>query len=161
MSAAKKFVPSNPGGKPGRIRGHKMVDKIAQATDDGVLMVNFFVRCLKGIEKGTNVSHKIRAAEWLADRFAGKAVEVALTGEFDSANNPLAELDAEQLRALIHKIVPKKGKAEQPETARPADPLAENSGQVGAYAHTQPAETPDIYPPKPTEAHIEREDNQA
>lgn len=111
---AKKFIPSNPGGKPGRMRGKGMTDFIGKATEDGKMIAAFFVRVLRGIEKGTNVSHKIRAGEWLADRFAGKAVEVALTGDIESANNPLADLDADQLRALIHKIVPK-AKTQNPE----------------------------------------------
>lgn len=115
-AAAKRFVPSNPGGRPARPRGTKMVEYIAKATEDGQLMASFFVRTLKGLEKGTNVSHKIRAAEWLADRFAGKAVEVALTGDIDSPNNPLAELDATELRALIHKIVKHKNSPKPPDT---------------------------------------------
>lgn len=131
MTAAKRFVPSNPGGKPGRLRGAKMVDKIAELTEDGKHIAAFMVRVLKGVEKGVNVSHKIRAAEWLADRFAGKAVEVALTGDIDSSANPLAELDADQLRVLINKIVPKRVTQNPPKP--PADALpAENKDGVDA-----------------------------
>lgn len=146
---ARRFVPSNPGGKPGRHRGQKMVDWIGTATKDGELMASFFVRVLKGIEKGSNVSHKIRAAEWLADRYAGKAVEIALTGDIDSASNPLAELDAEQLRALIHKIVPRQNhqKSESAPTSEAKIGEPPTSTDI-----TQPAETTYISSPSPTSA---------
>jgi hypothetical protein len=127
MTAPKRFVPSNPGGKPGRLRGVKMVDKIAKLTEDGEHIAAFMVRVLKGVEKGVNVAHRIRAAEWLADRFAGKAVEVALTGDLDSASNPLADLSPTELKALIYKMA---GKSVGQNPHFVADALPAASAQV-------------------------------
>lgn len=141
MSAARKFVPSYTGGKA-RFRGMKMTEFIGKATDDGQLMASFFVRVLKGIEKSVNVGHKIKAAEWLADRYAGKAVDIALSGDIDSPNNPLAELDADQLKQLILKIAPRK------QAAKPRDALAPPETPT---AHLDPQITSaDIDPHQPT-----------
>jgi len=142
---ARRMPPPNPGGKPGRPRGLGMLKYIAKATEDGQLMASFFVRVLKGLEKGSNVGHKIKAAEWLADRFAGKAVEIALTGDIDSPNNPLAELDADQLKALIHKIAGPKNTAKPAGDAPPADVRADAAPQqtdIGAQPPTS-VQTPE------------------
>ncbi len=150
--AARKWLPGqsgNPTGMSGRMRGKGMVEFIGKATEDGKAIASFFVRVLKGIEKGSNVSHKIRAAEWLADRYAGKAVEIALTGDIDSPSNPLAELTADQLRLLIHKVVGVRGTPEPTRALAPAE-----NASVSAHVHTQPAESTQLSTPEPTAADV-------
>ena len=158
MSAVRKIgnLTPSPGGKPAKHRGWSIAEYIGRATKNGQDMASFMVRVMKGIEKNSEMSHRMRATEWLADRFAGKAVEVMVTGEIDSASNPLAELNADELRALIHKIVPTaKAKA----GAAVAVDVAEADMNVAVVAEAdmnvavaQPAETTQVDAPKPTGA---------
>lgn len=151
MSAAPKhFVPSNPGGKPGKWRGKGLVEFIGRHTRDGVAMAEKQLRIMNGHEKGATVSHIQKAIDWLADRYMGKAVDIALSGDIDSPNNPLAELDADQLRALIHKIVPRRSNSKPPDASPPAEsaqhdapqqPQVVEAERIGAPTSPQPPET--------------------
>lgn len=100
-TAWKKGQNPNPGGRPGRLRGKGMVEFIAKQTRDGMELAEYFLRVLRGHEKGATPAHKQAAAEWLANRFMGKAVDISLNGDLADENNPLAELPNAELRALI------------------------------------------------------------
>jgi hypothetical protein len=155
MSAApKRFVPSNPGGKPGRLRGAKMVEKIGELTEDGKHIAAFMVRVYKGLEKGANMSHRVRAAEWLADRYAGKAVEVALTGDLDSTANPLSDLSPTELKALIYKMAGKSVGQNPQISARdvsPAETMGDNAPQQADILKDESACAPtSVQPPENT-----------
>ena len=147
MSAVRKIgnLTPSPGGKPAKHRGWSIAEYIGRATKNGQDMASFMVRVMKGIEKNSEMSHRMRATEWLADRFAGKAVEVMVTGEIDSASNPLAELNADELRALIHKIIPSSKKLKAPD-ASVALPANNHDTNVTV---SQPAETSDVSPHDP------------
>lgn len=136
MSAARKFVPSNPGGGPGRLRGKGAIDYLGRHTNDAVAVAEFFVRVLNGHEKGTTLRDKIKAAEWIADRYMGKAVDVSLTGDIDSPTNPLSQLKNDELKALIKAVV----SGRKPDTA--ADALAP-PGERDEAPDNDPPEAPE------------------
>jgi hypothetical protein len=76
-----------------------MVEWIANATRDGLLMAEYFVSVLN--DKKAAPKDKREAAMWLADRFAGKAVDVSLNGDLGDVEHPLKDLDVAELKALV------------------------------------------------------------
>ena len=76
-------------GKGRFLKGHKsnggrpkgLAELVRSRTRDGAELVEFFLKVFKG-EEGEEFKHRIEAAEWLADRGFGKAIQAhEVTGE--------------------------------------------------------------------------------
>lgn len=117
----KPGVSGNPGGGPGRLRGKGVVDYIGKTTNDGVLLAQKMLRIANGEDKRATVAHQLKAIEWLADRYMGKAVDVSLTGDLADESNPLKDLKPEELKAVILAAVRNRSTAKPPAASPPAE----------------------------------------
>ena len=81
------FLPGQSGNPGGRPKG--LAKLCRELTDEGEEIVRFMVDVLKG-KRATRISDRIRAAEWLADRGWGKAVEMQMDLTPEAENEQIA-----------------------------------------------------------------------
>lgn len=87
------------------------------------------------------LDQQMEAAEWLTSRYAGRAVDVSVTADMGDADNPLALMATEELKALIRVS---RGLAPSAGPAVALSPSGgENATHSHAHSHTLSAGTPD------------------
>ena len=93
------FLPGQSGNPGGRPRG--LAALVRAQTNDGKELVNLMLRVLRGTlavnGKKPSISDRMKAAEWLADRGWGKAVEMEIDLTPDDERRELAKAIAREM----------------------------------------------------------------